>query len=34
MQVIDYRSTKFIMIPHFEIYFRKSVRISKFFYIR
>lgn len=34
MQVIDYRSTKFVMIPHFEIYFRKSVRTRKSFYIR
>lgn len=34
MQVIDYRTAKFVMIPYFEIYFRKSVRISKSFYIR
>lgn len=27
MQVIDYRTTKFIMIPHFEINLRKSVEV-------
>lgn len=34
MQVIDYRSTKFVMIPYFEINLRKSVRIRKSFYSR
>ncbi len=33
MQVIDYRTTKFVMIPHFEINLRKSVRNSFFLYI-
>lgn len=33
MQVIDYRQTKFIMIPRFEINLRKSVRNSYFLYI-